>query len=122
MVKNVSSNEQIKAKMQEIKELASKLAEACEQLVQILTTGRAPPVAPAAPKPEVSITAELQKRLDPALYNMLTISEEGEVIIVKPKGYLGTDNFIKLATVVREFGGEYVSAGRESHFRIKRKP
>ena len=40
-------------------------------------------------------------------------------VIVKPKQYLGKNLFIELAEIVRDkLGGEYVSAGRDSHFRI----
>ncbi|MDH5439098.1 MAG: hypothetical protein OEZ48_09550 [Candidatus Bathyarchaeota archaeon] len=37
---------------------------------------------------------------------------------VKPKHYLGSDKFGELASVIRNLGGEYVSADKDSHFRI----
>jgi len=116
----VALNEQAIAKLKEIREIAAKFVVACDQLIQILTPGQAPPVAPA-PKPTFLIADELQKKLDPALFNLLTITESQGVTIVKPKAFLGTDNFIKLAAAVRELGGEYVSAGKESHFKVIRK-
>ena len=40
-------------------------------------------------------------------------------VIVKTKQYLGSKLFRELAEIVRDkLGGEYVSAGRDSHFRI----
>jgi hypothetical protein len=116
----VALNEQAIAKLKEIREIAEKLVVACDQLIQILTPSQTPPVAPV-PKPASSITDELQKKLEPALFNLLAITESQGMTIVKPKAFLGTDNFIKLAAAVRELGGEYVSAGKESHFKIIRK-
>jgi hypothetical protein len=38
--------------------------------------------------------------------------------IIRTKSFLGSDNFGKIAQVVRGLGGEYVSAGKASHFRV----
>ena len=54
------------------------------------------------------------------LEEMLSFEESGEYVVVKPRQYLGSGNFAKVAAVVREAGGEYVSAGKESHFRIRK--
>jgi len=56
------------------------------------------------------------------LVDMLIFEEQGDAIIIRPRQYLGRENFAKIAAIVREAGGEYVSAGKESHFRILRKP
>lgn len=55
------------------------------------------------------------------LMNMLMFSEEGDGVTIKPRQFLGSENFAKIASVVRGAGGEYVSAGKASHFRIKSK-
>ncbi|MCW4053070.1 MAG: hypothetical protein NWE78_07685, partial [Candidatus Bathyarchaeota archaeon] len=52
------------------------------------------------------------------LEELLTFEDAGGFIKVKPRQYLGSDNFAKIASTIREAGGEYVSAGRDSHFRI----
>ncbi len=39
-------------------------------------------------------------------------------IIVKTKQYLNTDDFEELRAIIKDFGGEYVSAGKDSHFKI----
>jgi len=44
--------------------------------------------------------------------------ESASFVIVKPRRFLGSDNFAQIASIVRELGGEYVSAGRNSHFKI----
>jgi len=39
-------------------------------------------------------------------------------LTIKPTTFLGSDNFSKLQAKIRELGGEYVSAGKQSHFRF----
>ncbi len=56
------------------------------------------------------------------LGDLLSFEEEDNYIIVKPRQYLGGENFAKIASIVRGAGGEYISAGKESHFRIPKKP
>ena len=56
------------------------------------------------------------------LGDLLSFEEEENYIIVKPRQYLGGENFAKIASIVRGAGGEYISAGKESHFRIPKKP
>jgi hypothetical protein len=56
------------------------------------------------------------------LESLLSIEERNEYIIIKPRQFLGSENFAKIASAVRVMGGEYISAGKESHFRVlKRK-
>ena len=54
------------------------------------------------------------------LADMLIFEDSGKFVVVKPRRFLGSDNFAKIASIVRELGGEYVSAGRDSHFKIAR--
>ena len=55
------------------------------------------------------------------LDNMLVFEDKGEYIMIKPKQFLGSENFAKIASTVRGIGGEYISAGRDSHFRVYKK-
>jgi hypothetical protein len=52
---------------------------------------------------------------------LLSFEEKVEYIIIKPRQFLGSENFAKIASIVRGIGGDYVSAGKESHFRVPRK-
>ena len=61
---------------------------------------------------------DVKQAFSPELAGMLLFEQSGKFIIVKPRRFLGSDNFAKIAAVVREIGGEYVSAGRNSHFKI----
>jgi hypothetical protein len=77
------------------------------------------PVAPA--RPERMRTIDEIKMLFPEeLGNMLVFEEKNHNIIIKPRQYLGHENFAKVASIVRSAGGEYISAGKESHFRIQK--
>ena len=51
---------------------------------------------------------------------MLLFDETGNFVVVKPRRFLGSDNFAKIASVVRELGGDYISAGKNSHFKISK--
>ncbi|WGM90311.1 MAG: hypothetical protein NUK63_04110 [Candidatus Bathyarchaeum tardum] len=64
---------------------------------------------------------EVKQAFSPELAGMLLFEQSGKYIIVKPRRFLGSDNFAKIASVVREIGGEYVSAGRNSHFKVAKK-
>ncbi len=55
------------------------------------------------------------------LESRLGFEEKGDYIIIKPKQFLGSDNFAKIASAVRGMGGEYISAGKDSHFRVPKK-
>ncbi len=52
---------------------------------------------------------------------LLNFEDKGDYITIKPKQFLGSENFAKIASAVRGAGGEYISAGKDSHFRIKKK-
>lgn len=55
------------------------------------------------------------------LETRLSFEEKDEYIIIKPKQFLGSENFAKIASAVRGMGGEYISAGKDSHFRVPKK-
>lgn len=52
------------------------------------------------------------------LEGLLTFTDKDDFIIIKPRQYLGSENFAKIASIIRGAGGEYISAGKDSHFRI----
>jgi hypothetical protein len=55
------------------------------------------------------------------LEHLLNFEEKDDYIIIKPRQFLGSENFAKIASAVRGIGGEYISAGRDSHFRVPKK-
>ena len=56
------------------------------------------------------------------LETLLNFEEKSDYIVVKPRQFLGSENFAKIASAVRGMGGEYISAGKGSHFRVPKKP
>ena len=61
---------------------------------------------------------DVKQAFSSELAGMLIFEESGAFVIVKPRRFLGSDNFARIASVVRDLGGEYVSAGRNSHFKV----
>jgi hypothetical protein len=65
---------------------------------------------------------DVQRAFPRDLAGMLYFEETSDYILIRPRQYLGSENFAKIASIVRDqLGGEYISAGRESHFRVSRK-
>ena len=52
------------------------------------------------------------------LAKLVETTDAGSYWKVKPKGFLGSQNFAAIADIVKQYGGEYISAGKDSHFRI----
>ena len=74
---------------------------------------------PSLPKPVVRTVQDVAKVFPADISSEVSIEEGDEVILVKPKHYLGTDKFRKISEIVKEFeGGAYISAGKDSHWRI----
>ena len=78
---------------------------------------KAPAPAPVAPVAEAPDAIATIIALFPAnLSALLKFEVQGDNVRIAPKKFLGSDNFAKIASVVRNVGGEYKSAGKESHF------
>jgi hypothetical protein len=89
----------------------------------------APASTPRPAAPASAVTAKSQNVEDirmmfpEDLDTMLAFEDKGDYVMIKPKQFLGSENFAKIASTVRGIGGEYISAGRDSHFRVyKKKP
>ncbi|MBN1244817.1 hypothetical protein JXA31_04410 [Candidatus Bathyarchaeota archaeon] len=80
------------------------------------------PQAPAAVSHEVhekrNSVDDVRVAFPEDLEALLSFQEKGDYIMVKPKQFLGSENFAKIASAVRGLGGEYISAGKDSHFRV----
>ncbi|MGB9740614.1 MAG: hypothetical protein ACP5IM_05355 [Candidatus Bathyarchaeia archaeon] len=86
------------------------------------------PTAPQPAAPTIPKTIEKTQSIDDIkmmfpedLESLLNFEEKDEYIIIKPRQFLGSENFAKIASVVRGIGGDYVSAGKASHFRVPKK-
>ncbi len=86
-----------------------------QQTISFEQTG-APAVSGA-----IGTVDDVQRSFPQDLAGMLYFEMTDEYVLVKPRQYLGSDNFRRIAAIVRnQLNGEYVSAGRDSHFRIPR--
>lgn len=116
------SKEKLKTEqlLQRIDELLTVLNVISRDLTETSKALKAMVGVPAvAPKEGEMKTIDDIKTLFPKdLGEMLMFEEVEEDIIIKPRQYLGSENFAKIASIVRDAGGEYISAGRESHFRV----
>ena len=50
----------------------------------------------------------------------LNFIEQDDKFIIKAKTFLGSETFAKVAAVIRGMGGQYVSAGKDSRFEIRK--
>ena len=76
---------------------------------------------PGQPSEKPKSLEDIRMMFPENLDSLLGFEEKGDYIIIKPKQFLGSENFAKIASTVRGIGGEYISAGRDSHFRVYKK-
>ena len=87
-----------------------------------LTSPVATSTAPAiAESPKMRSIDDIRMSFPEELEARLSFEAKGDYIIIKPKQFLGSENFAKIAAASRGMGGEYISAGKDSHFRIPKK-
>jgi hypothetical protein len=81
------------------------------------------PSLPGAPRvtEKVKEIEDIKMVFPEDLENLLDFEEKEEYIVIKPRQFLGSDNFSKIASAVRGLGGDYVSAGKASHFRVPKR-
>jgi hypothetical protein len=68
-------------------------------------------------KPQKTST-EIQNAFPKELRELLEFSEFSEGFAIRPKQYLGSENFARVVEVVKGLGGQYISKGKESHFEV----
>ena len=93
---------------------------AVSQVTQPVTAPTTPPPSPETYEKERSIE-DVKMMFPEELENLLSFEEKDEYIVIKPRQFLGSENFAKIASIVRGIGGDYISAGKESHFRVPKK-
>lgn len=77
--------------------------------------------AQTAEGPKASALEEIKVTFPNDMQKLLTFEDKGDHIRVAPRQFLGSENFAKIASIVRDLEGEYVSAGKESHFKVGKK-
>lgn len=113
-------------RLNEVLDVLSKISEDLQDISMSLRTVSSPaaksftPQLTTEPTPQTTekATEDIRMMFSKQLEALLIFEDEGTFIKVTPRQYLGSDNFAKIASTIREAGGEYVSAGKGSHFRI----
>ncbi|RLI42825.1 hypothetical protein DRO59_03000 [Candidatus Bathyarchaeota archaeon] len=93
---------------------------AVSQVTQPVTAPTTTPPSPETYEKERSVE-DIKMMFPEELENLLSFEEKDEYIVIKPRQFLGSENFAKIASIVRGIGGDYISAGKESHFRVPKK-
>jgi len=118
------SPEQVLQRINELLDVLKAISQDLADIAQSLKKAEVPPAAVAsAPSPleaRKRSTDDVRTLFPKDLEDMLLFEEKEEYIVIKPRQYLGSENFAKIASIVRDQGGEYISAGKESHFRVPR--
>jgi len=112
------SGEELLRRIDELLSVLNMISRDLADITKQLRKVGAPAVAPAE---EARTVESVRVLFSEELEGMLGFEETGDYIVIKPRQYLGSENFAKIASVVREAGGEYISAGKESHFRVPKK-
>ncbi len=107
--------EELLRRIDELLSVLNMISRDLTDITKQLREASAPIVAPAE---KVRTVENVQALFPKDLEEMLTFEETGNYIVIKPRQYLGSENFAKIASIIREAGGEYISAGKESHFRV----
>ncbi|MGB9959167.1 MAG: hypothetical protein ACPLKQ_01430 [Candidatus Bathyarchaeales archaeon] len=108
--------------------IAEDLRMVAASLKSIAISQIAPPPAPTPTPPPETFETERKKDIEDIkmmfpedLEDLLNFEEREEYVMIKPRQFLGSENFAKIAQIVRGMGGDYISAGKESHFRVPKK-
>ena len=115
------SIEDLSRKVDELLSVLNVIAGDLAELSKSLKAVSEPTAAPAAsvkPSEKKRGINDVKQAFSSELAGMLIFEESGTFIIVKPRRFLGSDNFARIASIVRDLGGEYISAGRNSHFKV----
>lgn len=103
-----------------LKVVSADLSDVSKSLKSLITQKVETPVSEVPFEKKFNLNG-VKEAFSSELADMLMFEESGKFVVVKPRRFLGSDNFARIASIVRELGGEYVSAGRDSHFKIARK-
>ncbi len=122
------NTEDILRRLSEVLDVLKKISEDLQDISKSLSTispraevpTTAPPETPKMPmpKPAGRRIEDVRMMFPKELEAMLIFEDKGDFIKIKPRQYLGSENFAKIASTVREARGEYISAGKDSHFRV----
>jgi len=123
MSEGKSSIEDLSRRIDQLLNVLNMISKDLAEISKSLKAAGAPtaaPAVPAAPTEGMRSVEDIRVSFPSDLEGMLTFEETGNYIVIKPRRFLGSDNFAKIASIVRGLGGEYISAGKNSHFKVPR--
>jgi hypothetical protein len=117
------NSEEILRRLSEVLDVLKKISEDLQDISKSLKAASphaatVPASAPLVAKPSGKRVEDVRMMFPKDLEAMLIFEDKGTFIWIKPRQFLGSENFAKIASTVREAGGEYISAGKDSHFRM----
>ena len=110
----------LKDVLQDLSDISKTLKATVPPQPSMATAAPASTPMPTMPTGPLRSAKDVRTMFTTEFENMLNFTETPQYIIIKPRQFLGSDNFAKIAAIIRSNGGEYISAGKESHFRIPR--
>ena len=124
------SLERLVEKIDELLVVLNRISEDLRTVSESIKSTVGSKVKQLAPQASVAVSHEVHEKkfvddvrlaFPEELEALLSFEEKGDYIVVKPRQFLGSENFAKIASAVRGLGGEYISAGKDSHFRVPKK-
>jgi hypothetical protein len=115
------NTDEILRRLSEVLDVLKRISEDLQDISESLKTTSprvAPATAPQAAKAVDKRIEDIRVMFPKDLEAMLIFEDKETFIRITPRQFLGSENFAKIASAVRDAGGEYVSAGRDSHFRV----
>jgi hypothetical protein len=128
-----TEKDNLEALLKKIDDLVTKMGKISEELKtvsasiksiavsQITQPSTQRPTAAPAQAQKKSTVEDVRMAFPEDLDNLLIFEEKDDFVMIKPRQFLGSENFAKIASAVRGMGGEYISAGKDSHFRVYKK-
>jgi hypothetical protein len=108
--------------MEDLRQVSASLKSlAVSRFTQPITATTPPPLAGPHVAEKSKAVEDIKMMFPEDLENLLNFEEKEDYIMIKPRQFLGSENFAKIASTVRGIGGEYISAGKASHFRVPKK-
>ena len=117
------SIEELSSRIDQLLNVLNMISRDLAEISKSLKASGAPtaaPAVPAAPTEGMQTVEDIRVSFSSDLEEMLTFEEAENYILIKPRRFLGSDNFAKIASIIRSLGGEYISAGKNSHFKVPR--
>ena len=117
------SIEELSSRIDQLLNVLNMISKDLAEISKSLKASGAPtaaPAVPAAPTEGMRTVEDIRVSFSSDLEEMLTFEETENYIVIKPRRFLGSDNFAKIASIIRSLGGEYISAGKNSHFKVPR--